>query len=110
MDLILLRSSSRCAGDASACRRLSRLMHLRMLAVRLGIVLLPLMVLMPLVGAAQQVSAQSEAAELMARVGTPSPAAVDEFKNAGMEEGAAACAVDFGTARRWRVCWLRCRS
>jgi hypothetical protein len=56
---------------------------LRILIVAMGVVLLPMAYAVP------QEPAQGEAAEvaaLMARVGAPSPTAVDEFKKAGMDE------------------------
>jgi hypothetical protein len=68
-----------------SCPRFRRMRGIRrrILIVAMGVAW------MPLAHAARQGPAQGEAAEvavLMARVGAPSPAAVDEFKKAGMEE------------------------
>ncbi len=79
---LIHRKSSRIVGPF-ANRKHSRWIRLQILIAALGTAL------MPLAHAAQQASAQREAAgveALMARVGPPSQEAVDEFKKAGMED------------------------
>ncbi len=81
MPLIYLRNS-RIVGLRAYLNRYRRLRLQTLIAV-LGIAL------MPLARAGQQDSPHSETAgvqSLMARVGPPSQEAVDEFKQAGMEE------------------------